>query len=444
MKSLLISAVAAALFLAVGSVNASAGDAEFQRWKALVAEGETEEAAAIVGELRERGPEALDELLAVRDRMPEDATELDRFIDAVGGQRYCGTSRLFWYTDLKQACRAAEETGRPILSLRLLGKLTDELSCANSRFFRTTLYANAEISRYLREHFILHWESVRPAPVMTIDFGDGRRMIRTVTGNSIHYVLDAQGRPLDALPGLYGPQPFQEWLKRAQALGVAVNRVDSPDERSLVLSSYHGLRLREIEQEWRHDLETLGLDPESAPNRAAPRGRADRAAVPAEEAVVLAIPKCLVEARPVAMLRMIRSDMAELTTDSVWRDIARLHADESELDDSSRQLIFREVPALRADRVAVSKSGVERLALTRLFSGLRTSTALDSVRNEYELHWQIHEWFLAGEAGDDVDSLNRCVYAELFLTPDTDPWLGLYDPTVYTGLTNAGIVEVSE
>lgn len=440
MKSLLSSAVAASLFLAAWTVNASAGDSDFQNWKALVAEGDDEAAAAIVDRLRERGPEALDELVALREGSSEDVTELDRFIDAVGGQRYCSTSRLFWYTDLDQACRAAEESGKPILSLRLLGKLTDELSCANSRFFRTTLYANASIARYLREHFILHWKSVRPAPVMTIDFGDGRRMIRTVTGNSIHYVLDAQGRPLDALPGLYGPQPFQEWLKRAEALGVAVNRINSPDERSLVLSSYHGQRLREIEQEWRHDLETLGLDPESATNRVAADGRADRAAVPAEEAVVLAIPKCLVEARPVAMLRMIRSDMVELTTDSVWRDIALLHADESVLDESSRQLIFNEVPALRADLVAVTKSGEERLSLTRLFSGLRMSTALDSVRNEYELHWQIHEWFLAGEAGDDVDSLNRRVYAELFLTPDTDPWLGLYDPTVYTGLTNAGIV----
>ena len=39
-----------------------------------------------------------------------------------------------------------QQVGKPILSLRLLGKLTDEFSCANSRFFRTVLYPNAEVS----------------------------------------------------------------------------------------------------------------------------------------------------------------------------------------------------------------------------------------------------------------------------------------------------------
>ena len=36
-----------------------------------------------------------------------------------------------------------------------------------------------------------------------IDFGDGRKMERTLTGNSIHYVLDSEGRLIDALPGVF-------------------------------------------------------------------------------------------------------------------------------------------------------------------------------------------------------------------------------------------------
>ena len=63
-------------------------------------------------------------------------------------------------------------------ALRLLGNLDEEYSCANSRFFRTTLYANAEVSRYLHDHFILHWKSVRPVPRITVDFGDGRKIER--------------------------------------------------------------------------------------------------------------------------------------------------------------------------------------------------------------------------------------------------------------------------
>lgn len=440
MKIHILSALAAALTVALCSIHGLASESDFQRWKQFVDAGESEQATALVSELRQRGPEVIDELMATRHR---NGGEWDQFIDAVGGQRYCGTSRLFWHTDLDEARHAAAESGKPILSLRMLGNLTDELSCANSRFFRTTLYANAGISDILREHFVLHWESVRPAPVMTIDFGDGRRMIRTVTGNSIHYVMDSEGRPLDGLPGLYGPQAFQEWLERAAALGVAINQAVSPDERTLILNGYHEGRLREIRRQWQQDLVTLELTPEATPAEAVRAAVAERDAVPAEEAVVRAIPKMRVEALPIAMITM--SEMRELTTDSVWRDIALLHAEESQLDDASRALIFSEIPeALRSDLVAVTKSGVERRALTRMFSSLQTLTALDTVRNEYELHLRIHEWFILGEVGDDVDPLNQRVYAELFLTPDTDPWLGLFDPTVYTGLANAGIVDVTE
>ncbi len=111
--------------------------------------------------------------------------------------RYAGNAtamlacQLYWYTNLEQAKAAAKVSGKPILSLRLLGKLDQDLSCANSRFFRVALYPNAAISKELRDKYILHWQSVRPAPKITIDFGDGRKLERTITGNSIHYILDA-------------------------------------------------------------------------------------------------------------------------------------------------------------------------------------------------------------------------------------------------------------
>jgi len=107
-------------------------------------------------------------------------------------------------SDLESLARKAvsenpAESGPAIAALRAkLGKLDEELSCANSRFFRTTLYANTEVAKYLREHFVLHWKSVRPVPKITIDFGDGRKLERTITGNSIHYVLDTEGRVVDA------------------------------------------------------------------------------------------------------------------------------------------------------------------------------------------------------------------------------------------------------
>lgn len=188
------------------------------------------ESGRAIAELRELGPAGLETLRQVH------AEEINRQIanpllvatpewqrlslalDTVSQQKDSYLSGLYWYTDLNQAKMAARQTGKPILSLRLLGKLNEEFSCANSRFFRTILYSNEEISKTLREKFILHWQSERPAPRVTIDFGDGRKLERTLTGNSIHYVLDSDGRPLDALPGLYGPQAFARQLENAQVI----------------------------------------------------------------------------------------------------------------------------------------------------------------------------------------------------------------------------------
>src|SRR6185436_7660677 len=98
-------------------------------------------------------------------------------------------------------------------------KLTDEYSCANSRFFRTVLYANQGVADLLRERFVLVWVSERPVPVVTIDYGDGRVLKRTLTGNSAHYVLDPQGRVVDALHGLFDPATFVRILGAAAEPG---------------------------------------------------------------------------------------------------------------------------------------------------------------------------------------------------------------------------------
>ena len=191
-----------------------------------VAENSSESVPAI-STLRAMGPAGLRVLFDVhKDEIARHALDpsaskaatpewqrLAAALDAVSQQRDGYISGLYWYTDIEQAKAEARKSGKPILSLRLLGKLTDEFSCANSRFFRTALYSNREVSAYLRDHFILHWKTVRPVPRVTIDYGDGRKLERTLTGNSIHYVLDAEGRPVDALPGLYGPAAFTRGLQ---------------------------------------------------------------------------------------------------------------------------------------------------------------------------------------------------------------------------------------
>jgi hypothetical protein len=164
-------------------------------------------------------------------------------IDAVCRQFDCASSGLYWYTDLEQARQEARRSHRPILSLRLLGNLDEEMSCANSRYFRTILYSNRSVAAYLRQNFVLHWSSERPAPLVTIDFGDGRVM-RPHHHRQQHSL--SPGREWTAAgrdPGLYAPKPFLDQLTEMKSLYDAWSKA-SPTDRDAACAGITGLRER--------------------------------------------------------------------------------------------------------------------------------------------------------------------------------------------------------
>jgi hypothetical protein len=163
-------------------------------------------------QFRSMGPKGLTAYLQQHGGAPAAA------LDAICAQKDAHTTHLYWFTDFAAAVAEAKRTQRPILSLRLLGRLDEELSCANSRFFRKSLYIDPAINRMLRERFILHWQSVRAVPKVTIDFGNGKKLVKTLTGNSAHLVLDMYGRAVDALPGLFSAEVFVQLLARAHAM----------------------------------------------------------------------------------------------------------------------------------------------------------------------------------------------------------------------------------
>jgi hypothetical protein len=169
-------------------------------------------------DFRRMGPRGLDSWIA------RHGAGASPQLDQICAQKDAHTAQLYWFTELGAAVAEARRTQRPILSLRLLGRLDEELSCANSRFFRKYLYPDAQINRMLRRDFVLHWQSVRPVPKVTIDFGNGRRIERTLTGNSVHVVLDARGQPVDALPGLLSHEVFASELAQAHAFARADRR----------------------------------------------------------------------------------------------------------------------------------------------------------------------------------------------------------------------------
>jgi hypothetical protein len=357
---------------------------------------------------------------------------LSAALDAVAAQKDAWASGLYWYTDLAEAERAAKAADKPILSLRLLGTLDTELSCANSRFFRTVLYPDATVGNVLRSQYILHWQTYRPVPKLTIDFGDGRKIERTITGNSVHYVLTPDGRVVDAIPGLYGPVAFLRALNEAHLIEGDWNEPDFANR----LVTYHTKRLADTRFTWDADLRNLGVADPALPKLTPVNAKGQPAPTAAAGARITAS-KALVEIRPIVALTPDRQTLAARTDDAVWAKLAALHAEDAHLDNGSRAVIYEKAGAVAANRLTTSKWRVEDPTL-RMIRNFERSVAEDTVRNEYLFHSQIHEWFIQNQVPAKLEELNDKVYAELFLMPKSDPWLGLVPADTYTALRADG------
>jgi len=392
------------------------------------------ESAAAIDELRSLGPAGLNALMKryadeIQSHIDDPSLKADpdwiritKALDTVSAQKNSFISGLYWYTDLKEAKRAAKESGKPILSLRLLGKLSDELSCANSRFFRTVLYSNAEIASVLRERFVLHWQSVRPAPIITVDFGDGRKLERTITGNSIHYVLDSSGDMIEALPGLYGPKAFLRSLAEAEGLSKSLV-ANKNTARDAMLSAHYYNRSNFLSAGWLTDTAKIrGKLPEGFVV-----GKDQNGQLTAIMIAPLAMTKMATERNILREMSATSEALGRVTDEAAWRKIAQLHASDAVLDNRSIALIKRQNPALSEKEFSTMLQKLQELI------------ALDTVRNEYLLRTKLYPWLWRDPSRTDLEKFNEKVYAELFLTPKSDAWLGLLEKDVYLAIDNAGI-----
>ena len=371
------------------SQAASKVDADLEPLVVAALSDNAQKAEAATSELRIRGRRALEYVLSRTD--PAALPRWKTLADKVAAQRDSHFSGLYWHTDLAAAQEVAKRENKPILSLRLLGNLTDELSCANSRFFRTTLYPHAAVRTLLHERFVLHWQSVRAVPIITIDFGDGRSIKRTITGNSLHLVLDARGRTVDVLPGLYGAGFFARVLQESESLAKRAADLND-DQFGRELAMFHQQKLSDQETRWSEDWKQLQA--ESVPN--------------------------------------LEADL----DDATWTKLTERYQQEVSLDRATVAAVRSKRPANVAGLIAMTKSGTE-IGPLRLIQNLIPLIGLDSVKNEYRLHRQIHQW-LANGPMTASDVLVTRIYDELFLSPLNDPWYGLSKPDVYSAVENDG------
>jgi hypothetical protein len=210
------------------------------------------------------------------------------------------------------------------------------------------------------------------------------------------------------------------------------------DARAQAIAEHHATKYAESDRKFKEDLTRVSR----SLARVQATAQTSQPAVPPSASAVaanqIAAPKGRVE-RPL-VAAALPSTPERLDDEALWQAIALLHSDEAELDQASRDLIRSENPnAAAAGRLAITKRIVEDPML-RLVRTLQESIALDSVRNEYQLHRRLHQWLADVNFRPEVEALNERVYAELFLTPSSDPWLGLAPAESYTALPNGGVV----
>lgn len=100
------------------------------------------------------------------------------------------------------------------------------------------MFSQERVADFLNQSFEPVWESVRPVPIVRIDFGNGKVLTRTLHGNILTSICTPDGLVVDALPGIYQESEYRKqltWLcavaKSAQAAPAA--------RRDLLVRAYH-------------------------------------------------------------------------------------------------------------------------------------------------------------------------------------------------------------
>jgi hypothetical protein len=100
------------------------------------------------------------------------------------------------------------------------------------------LFSKPSVADFVNRSFEPVWVSVRPVPIIRIDFGDGKVLTRTLHGNILTSVCTADGLLLDSLPGIYTEDVYRDRLDQLRLLALRAGE-QKPDKRAEFASAYH-------------------------------------------------------------------------------------------------------------------------------------------------------------------------------------------------------------
>ena len=100
------------------------------------------------------------------------------------------------------------------------------------------LFSRDNVADFVNKNYEATWESVRPVPMVKIDFGNGTVITRTLHGNIASYVCNADGNVLDVIPGIYAPDVYVQRLNELRLLAGWVKAL-SPEKGEEFMKNYH-------------------------------------------------------------------------------------------------------------------------------------------------------------------------------------------------------------
>jgi hypothetical protein len=114
------------------------------------------------------------------------------------------------------------------------------------------LFSKENVAQVINARFEPVWESVRPVPIVHVDFGNGTVLTRTLHGNILTSVCDADGQLLDALPGIYAEKEYLRQLEQLSLLARYI-RIQPTDKRAETLRAYHQRQAEALKKNQRPD-----------------------------------------------------------------------------------------------------------------------------------------------------------------------------------------------